>query len=340
MVREQIYRHGRGGERVRPFARAARVSCRGYSYGLQRVVTDFGADVSFARVPEKVREHYGIEIATSAIRALTEGHGAALESGAEVSVKLPLGGVTRLVTEMDGSMVPTVQMVADKGDKRRQRKVGWMEARLCLAGVPERVGRKYAATMGGVEEAGRQWKSCVVSAGAGRSTHLHCVGDGASWIADQAAQQFGSQATFLVDFYHVSEYLAKAAAGVAPQSAKAWLHTQQERLKKNRAEEVLARLTPHCEAVGVPEAEAPVRVCQRYLRNHILHLDYAGAIAAGLPIGSGEIESGHRTVIQSRLKISGAWWLKENAEKMLALRVTRANQEWESYWTQLRQTNA
>ncbi len=127
---------------------------------------------------------------------------------------------------------------------------------------------------------------------------------------------------------------------IAPQSAKAWLQTQQERLKKNQVVEVLAALTPHGEAVAVPPAEVPVRVCQRYLRNRLAHLDYAGAIAAGLPIGSGEIESGHRTVIQSRLKISGAWWLKENAAKMLALRTTRANQEWESYWTQLRQANA
>ncbi len=101
MVREQVYRHGRGGEQVRPFGRAARVSCRGYSLGLQRVVTDFGADVAFARVPEKVREHYGIEVAASTVRAITEGHGAAVESASEVSVRLPLGGVTRLVTEMD-----------------------------------------------------------------------------------------------------------------------------------------------------------------------------------------------------------------------------------------------
>lgn len=339
-MQEQVYRQGRGGQQVRPFARAARVECRGYSLGLQRVVTDFGADVPFARVPEKVREHYGIEVAASTVRAITEGHGAALESESEASVELPLGGVTRLVTEMDGSMVPTVQMADGQGDKRRQRKVSWTEARLCLAGVPESVSRKYAATMGSVEAAGRQWKSCVVQAGGGRHTHLHCVGDAASWIAAQATQQFGRQASYLVDFYHVSEYLAQAAAVVAPQCAQAWLHTQQERLKNNQVVEVLAALAPHDEAAGVPEVQAPVRVCQRYLQNHESQMDYAGAIAAGLPIGSGEIESSHRTVIQSRLKISGAWWKVENAGKMLALRVTRANQEWRSYWSQLRQSNA
>lgn len=70
------------------------------------------------------------------------------------------------------------------------------------------------------------------------------------------------------------------------------------------------------------------------------YLDYAGARARGLPIGSGEIESGHRSVIQKRLKIAGAWWLEASAEKMLALRTTRANQEWESYWKAQRQAHA
>jgi hypothetical protein len=47
-----------------------------------------------------------------------------------------------------------------------------------------------------------------------------------------------------------------------------------------------------------------------------------------------EIESAHRYVIQIRLKIAGAWWKIENAEKMLALRVTRANGDWEKYWAE------
>ncbi|SCA63425.1 hypothetical protein SCG7086_AR_00070 [Chlamydiales bacterium SCGC AG-110-P3] len=58
-------------------------------------------------------------------------------------------------------------------------------------------------------------------------------------------------------------------------------------------------------------------------------------MAQELPIGSGEIESAHRTVIQRRLKISGAWWLPETAKKMLALRCMRANGEWEKYWEEL-----
>ena len=49
-------------------------------------------------------------------------------------------------------------------------------------------------------------------------------------------------------------------------------------------------------------------------------------------MGSGEVESGQRYGIQDRLKIAGAWWKQDPAEKMLALRVVRANNDWEAYW--------
>ena len=69
-------------------------------------------------------------------------------------------------------------------------------------------------------------------------------------------------------------------------------------------------------------------------------LDYKAALAADLPIGSGEIESAHRYVLQKRLKISGAWWTLENLGKMVALRVTRVNQAWEDYWFGISQKTA
>ncbi len=85
---------------------------------------------------------------------------------------------------------------------------------------------------------------------------------------------------------------------------------QQGRLLENTVDGVLRALVAHLEPET--QAEAPVR-------------------AAGLPIGSGEIESGHRHVIQQRLKLAGGWWKQNNAEAMLGLRAARAHQRWNSY---------
>ena len=44
---------------------------RGYSQRLQRVVVDFGAEHSFGKAAERVREHYGIDVSIEAIRQHT-----------------------------------------------------------------------------------------------------------------------------------------------------------------------------------------------------------------------------------------------------------------------------
>jgi hypothetical protein len=72
-------------------------------------------------------------------------------------------------------------------------------------------------------------------------------------------------------------------------------------------------------------ADAPVRQSHRYLENRKECLDYPGALALGLPIGSGMIESGHRHVLHGRLKKAGAAWLPDHADQLANLRVLRAN---------------
>src|ERR1700757_1865314 len=65
-IEEQIFTHGRRGPQIRPFSESAAVDCRGYSEGLQRAMTDLGADNAFAGAAAKLKEHYGIEVPVSA----------------------------------------------------------------------------------------------------------------------------------------------------------------------------------------------------------------------------------------------------------------------------------
>ncbi len=108
---------------------------------------------------------------------------------------------------------------------------------------------------------------------------------------------------------------------------------QKRRMKDGRSSEVLDILQPHMENEQVKSKDAPVRACHRYITNRPGQFDYKGALEEGLPIGSGEVEAGHRYVIQDRLKLSGAWWKLQNAAFMLAMRVLRANDDWEAYWS-------
>jgi hypothetical protein len=328
-VEEAQWRLGRRGQVLRPFCVRAGVEPRGSSRRLQQVLVDFGAEESFARAAQRVQEHYGVEVAEGRVRQQTLRHGAQMSA---LVVVPPQAAALTLITQMDGSLIPIVVPPEAGADRRKGKQLCWREVRLCLAREHASASPCYGATLGSVGVAGALWRQTAQAAGLGARTQVHGVGDGAEWITNQFGEQFAGLGRYLVDFWHVSEYLGAAAAVIAPQKAAAWRRRQQGRLLENKVAAVLRALLPHLEAET--QAEAPVRAAHRYLEGRRAQLDYAGARAAGWPIGSGEIESGHRHVIQQRLKLAGAWWKQNNAEAMLGLRVARANQLWNSYWSQ------
>jgi hypothetical protein len=309
-------------------------------------MTDFGAEKAFAGAAVKLKEHYGIVVPVSAVRDCTEEHGARmLAQEKQKGDWSDRAGVPVLIAEMDGSMLPVVEVAEPKSgealqDRRKTRQVSWKEARLAMAHEPGSVTPIFGATLVSAEEAGERLAVCALEAGAGNQTKIHGLGDGAPWIIEQMEVQFGTQAQYLVDFYHLCDYLAAAGEVIAGNDKPHWMEEKKDSLKGNRWKEVLEALQPFLESAHLPDSEAPVRACFRYISNHADFLDYQGALAAGLPIGSGEIESAHRYVFQDRLKVPGGWWKMENLKKMIALRVLRANGGWEDYWANMHQKAA
>jgi hypothetical protein len=293
---------------------------------LQRVLVDFGAEHSFAKAAERVREHYSIEVPAEAIRQHTLQHGRSMS-------QLPVGAVAAaktLVVEMDGTMIPVVQPGSGP-DARKGKQLLWREARLCLARPSDQAQALYGSTLGTAETAAWVWREVALAAGLDQKTHVHGVGDGAPWIVDKFRDNFAAQGSYLLDFYHVSEYLAAAATRVVRQGKeREWTRRQQGRLLNNQSSKVLRSLQPHLEPPHTQEA--PVSAAHRYLTQRQDSLDYVAARARTLPIGSGEVESGHRHVIQKRLKIAGGWWKQTNAQAMLNLRTARSNNQWSQHW--------
>jgi hypothetical protein len=293
---------------------------------LQRVVVDFGAEHSFDKAAERVREHYGIDVPVEAIRQHTLRHGRSINQLAAG----PRAAAKTLIVQMDGTMIPMMDS-GSGSDRRKGKQLLWREARLCLARSSDKAQPLYGSTLGTAETAAWVWREVALKAGLGKKTLVHGLGDGAPWIVDKFRDNFGQQGSYLLDFYHVSEYLAQAATKIArSDKQREWTRRQQGRLLNNQSGKVLRSLQPHLEPPDTEEA--PVSAAHRYLSERHDCLDYASARASNLPIGSGEIESGHRHVIQKRLKIAGAWWKPINAQALLNLRTARANHQWSHYW--------
>jgi hypothetical protein len=304
---------------------------------LQRVVTDFAADLPFAQAMDKLVEHYGVLLNESTVRRITEGHARKVFEMARPEREWPRqAGCAVVVAETDGGMVPIMEPGTTGTDRRKGKRLFWKEARICLAHAQGSRTPVHGGTLqGDVNQVGEQLFHCALKAGFGQGSRLHAVGDGAEWIATQVERQFGANGRYLLDFYHVCDYLGAAAKALCPdrESASDWLSIQKDRLRSQRAGELMRELADHIEAPDTVDAEAPVRCCHRYLSHRMGQLDYQSALADGLPIGSGEIESAHRYLIQQRLKRPGAWWQAANAEHMIALRILRANGLWKSYWS-------
>jgi hypothetical protein len=58
------------------------------------------------------------------------------------------------------------------------------------------------------------------------------VGDGALWIATQIKAIFGEPGRFLVDFYHVCEYLAEVSHICSPNDSETWIENQKNDLSE------------------------------------------------------------------------------------------------------------
>jgi hypothetical protein len=174
-----------GKQRIRPFVEGAKVHHRGVSRALQRVVTDFAADVPFAQAMDKLVEHYGVLLSESVIRRITLGHAEKMFETAERLETWPEDpGEEWVVAQMDGGMVPIMEPDAAQSDQRKGKSLLWKEAKIALAHPQGSRTLAYGGTLqGDAQQAGRLLFDCARRAGFGSNSQLHAVGDGASWIA-------------------------------------------------------------------------------------------------------------------------------------------------------------
>lgn len=107
-----------------------------------------------------------------------------------------------------------------------------------------------------------------------------------------------------------------------------WVDANLSKISKGHVDEVIEDL----EAIYSKSNIHRVKRLIGYLRRFINSVNYEEFKENGFPIGSGEVESAHKSIPQKRMKIPGACWHVERINPMLSLRVLRANGWWDNYW--------
>jgi hypothetical protein len=170
-----------------------------------------------------------------------------------------------------------------------------------------------------------------------RAGRVTAVVDGADWIQEFLSVQCPS-ATRIIDWGHSSGYVAAAARALFgnDEERQRWQQAQLRELWEGSVDAVLAELGRQLAALPV-DAEAAQVVSQSlvYLAKRVDHLHYAAFRAAGLPIGSGCVESANKLVVEARLKGAGMRWQRGNVDPMLALRNATCSDRWPATWPTL-----
>jgi hypothetical protein len=331
-----IYHCAACGAHHAPLDQQLQIAAGGLSLGLQELLALLGATQdSFAQAATVLDRLCLVQVCPNSVRAATEDLGAVLAAHAQEVVTTAQATGTapaaaqpapaRLYVSMDG-------VVAHLHD------AGWKEIKTgCVYTTRARTPRQqpetgtihaeqpsYVAALADADTFGWQLWAEACRRGVTNETELVVMGDGAHWIWNLADDHF-PQATQIVDWYHASQYVGRAAATIFGETSDGrvpWARQHLDALWDGRVADVLAALAPYrAKGDGVSDALS-------YFTTHQTRMDYPAYRARGLQIGSGTIESACKQLVSARLKLAGMIWDVEGAEAVAVVRAWLKSDRW------------
>ena len=241
----------------------------------------------------------------------------------------------RMGLSMDGTMIYI------RGEEWKELKVG------CLFEVVPRpqldpktrewseqghaVHNSYACHLGGPEEFGKKVWTEAQRRRFHQAAETQVVADGAVWIWNLVTDYFYDSYQ-LVDWYHGTEHLARAAHllhGEGTPAAKHWLKTEQTALFQGHADEIAGQLTSWAEHRSAMRGELLTEA--GYFEKHKHRMNYMEMREEGWVIGSGMVESGGKQ-FKARFCGAGMRWSRKGAENLLPIRTAILSKRFDKRW--------
>jgi hypothetical protein len=280
---------------------------------------------SYAKCNEILQQFLSIEVNPSQVYRVTDYVSESLHSEDDNATRLlpALSKNDVLYVEIDGSMICT------------RNKDCWKEIKLarlfkgsdCLnpnSTCSYLRESQYVGHFGNSTDFGKKLQKVIDSYG-DLNQRLVFLTDGAAWIREWIANNYLFSCSIL-DFFHVMEHLYQFAdiAFVDDASAKEqWCMQQKELLLSSDVENVIKNIS----CVKGSDKEKKQLISYYQTNKNRMRYEYYRSVGCGI-IGSGAIESAHRTVIQRRMKLSGQRWSSAGVTNMLRLRVLSMNNQW------------
>lgn len=295
---------------------------------LQELMVYCGTLDCYGRCGEIMEKFLSVSVSETQVYRLTDVYGEQVGETVDFTKRTepPLQRADTLYVEADASLLLT-------------REHGWKEVKVgrlfkasdCLhvEGKPGMITHSQYLTHLGAHRVFTQEMEALIDAYTLQQAQVVFLTDGAPWLRNWIEDVFPS-AVSILDFYHLMEHVYDFSERFFPdkQTAAQWAEAQKELFLQSEAAAVVMN-TEGLPAKGQKQGLKAKLLA--YLEANFDRLDYQHytTIGCGL-IGSGAIESAHRTVVQKRMKLSGQRWSKQGAKNMLNLRVVYMNNQWQT----------
>jgi len=315
----------------------------GRSETVERALSDFGIEESFANAAIRFKEHYHYDIGPSAVARSTKNTAQqAMEfidikfSNSEDELEIP--ELKKMLLELDGCEIRTAELIPSNNTKettpvyknpKKEKLIKWRDVRLGFVRPLCSESKIFAGGLSSYSNVVNQMHGAAVLIGMTPKTEIVGVSDGGIGLSEELKKQFPSM-QFVLDKTHLKDHLydTAEAIGIKKKSRTAWVETRLQKISNGNVDAVLNDLKEE----NAKKTHQRLTRLIGYIERFKASVDYNHYKSRNYPIGSGEIESAHKSIPQKRLKLPGASWLSESINPMLSLRILRANGWWEEFW--------
>jgi hypothetical protein len=315
-----------------PYDQQAGLGAMALSPGLARMACSLAIDLSFEKAAGKLAELTGLVLSASSVERVAKQAGTVADEierheARQMETWQPPADapevVPRIYFSTDGVMGP----MRGNWEEIKVAECYWRDA----AGT---IHRRYRARTEKID--GFVPHAWAVAAACGLEGCRQCVmlADGSIWIWERIAPVIGPDVKIL-DWRHAQSHLWTAGNivhGEGTQACKSWVQPLEEHMWEGRIHRLLETLDATRKNLRSPAKRQGIKDLQTYIENHKEQMAYDRFRAMGLDIGSGLIESACKTVVQQRLKLAGARWKPQHAQRILSLRVCHLNGLWNTFW--------